>query len=179
MVTERHSVMTMRALSFPLHRQRRFAAAGAPLPLRVRVRFTRGRLDRQIAAGWRGESSEALALRGRQLIHPRCRRRVARDLRGTVKYADRNGSGPVISAVVINRAAVRDGRGAILGLAERLAGPNPVSPRGVVLARTLLSDVFDNPLYDPDCQRTVAEAVWEVADALGPDAPTIRFDLIA
>jgi hypothetical protein len=169
----------MRAFSFPLHRHRRSASAGAALRLRLRVYLTRGRLDRQIAAGSRSEAGEALSLRARQLMHARMRERVARDLRRTVEYSDRVGSGPVISAVVINRAAVRTGRNAILGLAERFAGPNPVSPKGVVLARKLLSDVFDNPLYDPDCKQTMAAAVWEVADALGPDAPTIRFDVIA
>jgi hypothetical protein len=147
------------------HRGGRSISAGAPLTLRLTVRVNRGRLDRQIAAGCPCESSAALVLRVRQLIQPGTRQRVARDLRGFVKYVDRVGSRPDFSAVVIERAAVRASREAILGLAERFAGPAPVTARGVVLARALMSDGVGSPLFNRHCERTVAEAVWEVADA--------------
>jgi hypothetical protein len=42
-----------------------------------------------------------------------------------------------------------------------------VSARGVVLARALLTD-GRSPLFNPFCERTVVEAVFDVQDALGP-----------
>jgi hypothetical protein len=149
----------------------------ASLALRLKVFVARGRLDGQIAAGRRGESSPALALRARQLTDPRTRRRIARDLRGIVDYVHRYRSRTVISAVVIEPAAVRSGRGAILELARRLEGPAPVSPGGVVRARTLLTDGC-SPLFNPHCERTVAQAVSEVHDAL-EGLPVLEFDALA
>jgi hypothetical protein len=153
-----------------VRRGARSISAGAPWALRLRVRVIRGRLDRQIAAGRSCESGAALALRVRQLIHPRTRRRVACGLRGVVEYVDRVGLRRDYSAVVIERAAVRAGREAILGLAERFEGSAPVTARGVVLARALLTDGFSSPLFNRYCERTVAEAVWEVADSAGVGA---------
>ncbi|HST32564.1 MAG TPA: hypothetical protein VLJ80_03480 [Solirubrobacteraceae bacterium] len=94
------------------------------------------------------------------------RRRTARELRGVVERVDDREPGLVISAVVIEPAAVRAGREALLGLAERLESSAPVSAHGVALARALLIEA-DSPLYNPYCERTVNEAVFEVEDALG------------
>jgi hypothetical protein len=142
--------------------------------------MTRGRLDRQIAAGCPCDSTAALALRARQLVDPRSRLRLARSLRGVVEYVDRVGARPVLfSSVMIEREAVSADRETILGLVERLEGTAPVNPRGVVLARTLLTDGIGSPLSNRSCGRTVAEAVWDVADALGADPPTTVFDAVA
>jgi hypothetical protein len=149
----------------------------ASLALRLKVFVARGRLDRQIAAGHHGESSPALALRARQLTDPRTRRRIARDLRGIVDYVHRHRSRTVISAVVIEPAAVRSGRSAILELARRLEGPAPVSPSGVVRAGALLTD-GSSPLFNPHCERTVAQAVSEVHDAL-EGLPILEFGALA
>jgi hypothetical protein len=127
--------------------------------------MTRGRLDRQLADGRLGESTAALALRARQLADPCERRVLARDLRGIVDYVDRAGSRPVISSVMIHRGAVRGGRQAILGLAQRLEHAGAVSPRGVALARVLITDGL-SPLFNPDSEATVVEAVWRIEDAL-------------
>jgi hypothetical protein len=154
------------------------AALRAPVWLRLRVYLTRARLNRQIAAGCPCESTAALALRARQLTHRRTRQRVARSLRAIVEYvaySERVRGRPPFSAVVIDRAAVRDGREAMLGLAERLDDAGLVSPQGVALAQALLSDGVSSPLSNPRCGRTVIEAVWEVADALDADPPTPRF----
>ena len=78
-----------------------------------------------------------------------------------------------------DRAAVRAGREAILGLAERLEEGAPVHPVGVVLAQRLLTDGLHSPLFNPRCGRSVDQAVWEVADALGAeDPPTTVFDAV-
>jgi hypothetical protein len=72
---------------------------------------------------------------------------------------------PTISAVVVDRPAVRAGREAIVALAERLEGWPAVSPRGVALTRVLLTDGL-SPLFNPNSERSVIEAVWEINDAL-------------
>jgi hypothetical protein len=76
------------------------------------------------------------------------------------------GTGPNFSAVVLERGAVMAGRQAVLGLAERLDGPAPVRPRGVVLAHTLLTDGGVSPLFNRHCAQSVFEAIWDVTDAL-------------
>jgi hypothetical protein len=151
----------------------------APLKLRLKVRVKRAKLDRQIAAGRPCQATTALALRARQLVDLRTRRRAARSFRGIVEYVDRTGPGRIVSAVVIERASVRSGREAILGLAERLEGPAPVSARGVARVQTLLTDGLESPLFNPHCGRTVVQAVWEAADLLGTDVPTTGFDAVA
>ena len=150
----------------------RVAAGGptdrrAPLALRLKVFLTRVKLDRAIADGSPYEATRALALRVVQLTACRTRRRIASELRAVVEYADVNDSAPPrLSAVMIEPAAVRAGREAILGLAERLHSTAPLSARGVVLARALLTD-GRSPLFNPFCERTVVEAVFDVQDALG------------
>ena len=127
-------------------------------------------LDREIAAGRPCASSAELAMRAGQLTQPRTLRQLACGLRRVVAYVDRAGSGPVFTAVVIDRAAVAASRHAILGLSERLEGGAPVSPRGVALVRILLSDGL-SPLFDPHCERTVIQVIWEVQDALEATSP--------
>jgi hypothetical protein len=148
-------------------------AAGRPtnrhptIVLRLKVFLIRIKLDRAIADERPSEATRALALRVQQLTAHTTRRRVASELRAIVEYVDRNDSvSPRLTAVMIEPAAVRAGREAILGLADRLQSTAPVSARGVVLARALLTD-GRSPLFNPFCERTVVEAVFEVQDALG------------
>jgi hypothetical protein len=107
--------------------------------------MTRARLDRQIAAGRSGEPATAFDLRVRQLTDARAQRRTAENLRGVVKHVDRLGDRPDYSAVALHRAAVRAGREAILGLAERLDRTAPVNVRGMVLARELVTNGATSP----------------------------------
>jgi hypothetical protein len=148
----------------------------ADFKLRLKARLSRPRLDREIADGGLYELSPVLALRARQLIEPRTRRRAAGNLRDIVKFVDRAGSGRIMSAVVIERRAVRAGREAILGLAERLDGTAPVSPRGVARVHILLIDGSESPFFNPYCGYTVVDAIWEAAELLGAYAP---FDAVA
>ena len=135
--------------------------------MRLRVFLTRVKLDRTIAGERPFEVTRALALRIGQLTAHATRRRIANQLRALVDYADRNDSpSPRLSAVMIEPAAVRGGREAILGLAERLESTSPLSARGVVLARALLTD-GRSPLFNGFSERTVVEAVFAVQDALG------------
>jgi hypothetical protein len=149
------------------------------LGLRLSVCLKRARLDREIARGRSCEATSALNLRGRQLVERETRTRAAGSLREIVDYADRARHGPVFSAVVIDCRAVRAGREAILGLAERLESSALVSARGVASIQILLTEGHESPLFNPHCRRTVVEAVWEAADLLGADAPTTGFDAVA
>ncbi len=146
-------------------RDSRAASEHAALALRLRVYATRGRLDRQLTAGRPCESTPQLALRARQLTDPCTRQEVARHLREIVDYADRRTSQPVISALVIEPAAVRRARNPTLGLAERLEAPVPASPAGVAGAVVLITDGL-SPLFNRNAAQTVSEAVSKIEDAL-------------
>jgi hypothetical protein len=148
------------------------SVAAAPLLLRLRVYLTRGSLDRQIARGVALARTPALTLRAHQLAAESVRRSLAADLRHAVSYAERVESRTPLSAVMLEPARVRAGRGAILRLAERLEQDAPVSPQGVALARVLLTDAA-SPLFDRDSERTVTEASCIADDALvsGEPAP--------
>jgi hypothetical protein len=126
---------------------------------------THAQLDRTIEVRSPCEASEALALRTHQLTDPRAQRQIAANLRRLIDYVDRREARAGISAVVIEPRAVREGRDEILSLAESLELGGPVSPRGILLARRLLTDGL-SPLFNPGCRRTVREAVREVHEAL-------------
>jgi hypothetical protein len=144
--------------------QARIDGAG-PL-LRLRVYLTRGTLDRRIAHGLELDATPAAALRAQQLAAAPTRGALATDLRGVVRYAERVESRtPRLSAVMLEPARVRAGRGAILRLAERLEQQAPVSPQGVALTHVLLTDAA-SPLFDRDSERTVTEASCIAEDAL-------------
>jgi len=151
----------------------RGASAGAPLALRLKVYLTRGRLDRQLVAGHGPDAPTELTLRAKHLSNPRTQRDIARNLRGIVRYVDRQESRRGISCVVVSSHAVRTGRTAICELAEQLERAAPVNPRGIILAQALLTD-GNSPLFNPYCERTVAEATREVQAAL-VEQPTIGY----
>ncbi len=151
----------------------RAASAGAPFALRLKVYLTRAHLDRQLAAGHAPDAAAELTLRAKHLTNPRTQRDIARSLRGIVRYVDREESRKGISCVVISPHAVRAGRSAIGGLAERLERAAPVNPNGIVLAQAFLTD-GKSPLFNPYPQPTVAEAAREIEDAL-LEEPTIGY----
>lgn len=142
----------------------------ASLGLRLRVFVRRGRLDRTLIHLGAEDGDAALRLRARQLTTPKARRRASRNLRGIVKHVERLGSQLDLSAVVIDRHAVWAARQALLGLADRLEGAGHVNPRGMVLAMALVTDGGSSPVYGQGA-RTLVDAIWEISDALGDEAP--------
>jgi hypothetical protein len=155
------SVMAVSALEATSQRQPAQSLSGdARLSLRLRVAVTRGRLDRQIAAGRPCEATPALALRARQLTEMDNRTELARELRGVVR------SCPALSRTAIDRARLTAGREALLGLADGLDGSGPVSARGVALVQALLTDGVGSPLFNLWCEPTAVHAVWKVAHVL-------------
>jgi hypothetical protein len=154
--------------ALPLHRHSAAAAPRVSLWLRLKVYIVRGSLDRQIAAGRLCGASPALRLRTRQLSDRHTRLQLARSLRKVVAYAEASVARPIRSAVVIETGAVLGARHPILGTAERLEGTAPVHPSGVAMVQVLLTDGL-SPLFNRCSERTIVEALWEVADALETD----------
>jgi hypothetical protein len=150
------------------------AAPGTPYRLRLKVYLTRRQLDRQIAAGYSCDAAAELMLRAKHLTSPRTQRQIARNLRGVIHYVGRTKSHRGISSVVIIPRAVRTGRRAISELAAQLERAAPVNPRGIVLAQSLLTEGV-SPLFNPYCERTVAEAIREAQGAL-EEHPALAFD---
>ncbi len=135
--------------------------------LRLTVALHRHRLDNELARGADRGSSPALGLRAAQLVEDRTRRRIARSLRSAVREAE-SPRAPFGSAVPVRRDTTAAVRSAMLGLAERLEGPLPVSAEGVARALGLLTD-GTGPLYHREAQVALADELWEIADTLAPD----------
>jgi hypothetical protein len=130
---------------------------------RLRVWRHRGRLDRVIADG--AVPTPDHALRALQLGDRRARRRVARSLRSLVAAADLPSAGRLAPAVPICRRHVVPWREGLLGLADRLDGPEPVNPCGTARALMLITDGA-GPLYNPAPDRPLPEMIWWIADGL-------------
>ena len=147
--------------------------AGSPPPpsalrLRLRVALRRDRLDHELADGRSPASFDDRELRAAQLAGMHERRRTARALRALVERADHPQL--LTSAVPVSSRAVIPSREGLLGLAERLEGPDPVNPCGVARALVLLTD-GNGPLYDRAGANAVSAAVWWIADGLRPCPP--------
>jgi hypothetical protein len=138
------------------------------LRLRMQVRMHRGSLDQMIAQGVGIVPSPALALRLDQLSDPRIRQRAAKSLRGAIVAARRQVHPTLNPAVPVARRAINECSGAIEYVAEMLEGPGEVDPRGVARAFELITD-GSGPLYGGNPNRTLASALWWVADGLKPD----------
>ena len=131
----------------------------------LRVQLHRGRLDHQVADGFGPDPIEDRALRARQMTARRARRRLARSLRARVKDLERPVAHQMTAAVPLCRRAVLPWRESLLGLAERLEGPDPHNPAGVARVLVLLTD-GSGPLYNPAVADRMGDAVWWIADAL-------------
>ena len=135
----------------------------------MRVRLHRWRLDRELADGLAPDGAADRALRADQLGEPTVRVALARSMRRAVETTRRRPVTPLTSGIRVCAAAAGYREG-LLGLAERLERPGPINPCGVARARVLLSDGA-SPLYNPASERSIGEALWWVADGLGPCPP--------
>jgi hypothetical protein len=148
---------------------------GAPpaVSQRLRVRWGRWRLDRELAEGRPPESSDVHALRARQLAAPPVRGEVAASLRRVVDDAAQPyevllaiPSRRTNVLVPLRQGAVQRCREGLLGLADRLDGAASVNACGVARARVLLTD-GTGPLYSPYPAHSLEETIWWIADGLG------------
>jgi hypothetical protein len=134
--------------------------------LRLSVALHRHRLDQELAGGVDPGLSPRLGLRAAQLVEDRKRRQIARSLRSAVREAE-SPRAPFGSAVPVRRDTTATVRSAMLGLADRLEGPLPVSAEGVARTLALLTD-GTGPLFHRDAPVSLADELWEIADTLAP-----------
>jgi hypothetical protein len=113
----------------------------------ARVWLRRGALDRRIARGADTHESPQLARRARQLTSRRRRRRLAGGIRNLVHAAEQPVRALSAAAPLQRREIMRE-RGFLLQLAIDLESDDELSPRGVALIETLLTD-GGSPVYSP------------------------------
>jgi hypothetical protein len=131
-------------------------------------------LDRRLADGADAIDRRELTVRAWQITRPRALERLARALEGILIDAERPrpAHGPAVPVCCEEVEVARD---EILRLVERLREPRPVCPRGVALARLLLTD-GTGPLYAPSPNDELWRRLHRAAAALdGPEKPTTPF----
>jgi hypothetical protein len=116
--------------------------------LQLRVRFSADALERRLADGANPLASPQLALRARQLVDRRTRRRLAFSIKTIVRSAEEAVPRPQV-AVSYDLVAVRAARTDMCALADRLLEPQTVAERGVAMTSMLLRDGC-GPIYNPN-----------------------------
>lgn len=122
-------------------------------------------MDREIAAGARVDDVPARALRARQLTGTTSRRELAAALTNILDAAEecRVDRG---TRLILEHAAVVDARDMLLELIARLRDSAPLQDRGVALTRVLVYDRRRSPMFSARRDRTLRQALSEIAGAL-------------
>ena len=114
--------------------------------------------------------SALLVWRAAELTCDRNRRTLSGSLKGIARELQRPS---LVSAVPLNRRAVRPHLELVLALASRLAQlDRPVAPKGMVLVEELLTDGFTSPLYVGGRDADVPAALERCLSALDGEAGT-------
>jgi hypothetical protein len=133
---------------------------------RLWVRLRATSLDQALAARAQPSESVELSLRAGQLVGERQREQIAISIRASLDLA---GQDPRIllgpTRLPIERERIEASRTRLEGIAEILLGPRPVSPRGVVMARRLITD-FRGPIYTGGRNGRLPEALSAIQSAL-------------
>jgi hypothetical protein len=135
---------------FPVPKSRdsgKGGTTGPSLAVRIRTRFGRTELDRELANGADPSGSAELALRAEQLSSRAERARIANALVETLGDARRGE--PMTLRLRPQRAVVRDAADGILALVLRLRDDRPVGIAGVAAAARLVDD-RRGPMYRDD-----------------------------
>ena len=107
--------------------------------------------------------SPLLAWRAERLRSPEARERLAAALRRVERSAS---ASSLAGASPLNRAAIRVSHDDVMALVDRLAAPDPVAVRGVLLVQRLLDDpsgpLYGNALAD-ELQRELRTALAELS----------------
>jgi hypothetical protein len=149
------------AIALPEPRPRRASPVA-----RVLARLRAHGLDQRLAAGADPASSTLLALRAAALVARDARDDLASDLERILVLAER----PELrrlGAVPIQRHQVLDAAGVLRRLIALLRGRQPVSPRGVAIARRLVVD-GTTPVYARAPRGAVANAVRDAIAHVDP-----------
>lgn len=136
---------------------------------RLVSRLAAQRLDRTLAAGASPSSSAALTLRAQTLTATGRRR----DLAAALRRIARQEVAPAVLGLRLaaERPQVTEARPELERLALRLAGSDPVDPRGVALTQELLTDGA-GPLRWELSDEDLGARLRQALAALEPEAAT-------
>jgi hypothetical protein len=160
------SVADLQPVSYPAVAFRRGRGRWRRVRLALIAAWRAGELDRRLAAGESPADSALLAIRGEQLTSRRLREDVAAGLARAVRDAEAASHG-FSAAVQPDRREVLAARTVIATLRRRLRAPEPVTARGVILLRGLLTD-GNGPLYLPSEPGALGSRLRAAAAALEP-----------
>jgi hypothetical protein len=133
---------------------------------RLWVRLGATRLDRALAGGTSPNESEELSVRAGQLVEAAERNRIASSIQNVLDLAERDQRIFLgLTRLPVDRQRIEDNRNELARIVETLRGPNPVSPRGVAMARRLITD-FRGPIYTGGRNSRLAEALSATQSAL-------------
>jgi hypothetical protein len=130
---------------------------------RLTVRLRSGQLDQRLGAGASPETDPALALRVRGL--DRQRKMLAGSIRRMLGDSPGSEPGAISHRIGTRVDRVRDASDELARLADMLAVPGPLSPRGLALTWTLITD-GTGPLYNPHNDENLRGRVTEILEHL-------------
>jgi hypothetical protein len=139
-------------------------SAPSRLLLSATVQLQHWWIDERLAQGEDPAASAQLALRAQQLLSPKVRLELARQLCRVVEEAE-GPPQPFSAAVPVQREPVLRARECLVELADDLAFGSEINARGVALVERLLRDGA-SPLYAPPVYDTVERAVRHARVAL-------------
>jgi hypothetical protein len=113
---------------------------------RFRDLFNRRSLDDRLLSGELSPESGEGRIRAEELTSSHHRAQCAQALRELVEEAGRDHPSFFSANLRVQRWAIRENAALIFKLARELEGPEPVDPRGVILADRLVQD-GDSPAY--------------------------------
>lgn len=138
-----------------------------PGPLRrLWVSLKATSLDRALAEGVKPSESVELSMRAGQLVGESQREQIATSIQALLDLAGQDRQiflGP--TRLPVDRERLEANRARLEGIAETLLGPRPVSPRGVAMARRLITD-FRGPIYTAGRNSRLPEALSAIESAL-------------
>ncbi len=162
------SVADLERISYPPFSLRPGAGRWRSVRLALIAGWRAGELDRQLAAGMSPDAGELLTIRGERLSSRRYRARIAAGLARVVRDAEATTRG-FSAAVRPDRREVIAARTVLAALDRRLRAVEPVSPRGVAMLESLLTDGM-SPLYRPTEFGALGSRLRAAAAALEPPA---------
>jgi hypothetical protein len=119
---------------------------GPSLGFRLRTRWRRDRLDRELASGADPAASPELALRAAQLQSRAVRSRLANAIVGMLERAHEPNLGRVTVAGREQRADIREYSDNLRALVARLRDDRPIDIQGAAMTARLVND-GSSPLY--------------------------------
>ncbi len=131
----------------------------------ARVWLQRGALDRRLARGADPGASRALSRRARQLMSRRCRSGLAEGIRSIIETAEEDPRRSYSAAVPVRRHDILAEREFLVAIAEDLLSDDELSPRGIALVETLLTDGA-SPLYSVGPEDELHRALTHARAAL-------------